>query len=973
MHNSWWSALRRFMVPPILRAVDNDEPMDFLTEIRHVVVVFLNIITRTVTENVLIEVVDNAYKIVCCVTAETGGLVNKVSMFDKDMMFLMVFGLRGLKHEDEAQNALLCANQLKEHLNDVNITTVSVGVTSGSTYCGVVGHALRREYTVIGSAVNKGSRLAGKRRLMAECMNITPKFIETDQIVLTEKDKIPYQLIRLIMGRLFKGIGRTSRENRESRIRFTVDMTSLRPLEIHAINTIFDCRFPLPEHFAYDKDLLSEYQIRVLMENIFEASFKELRLVSVLEAEHIDDESWKMLLLILQFKICFVLLTVTDEDILSPVARYALNNHMIVKMHIAGIDRRYLSALACQLLDVQAIPSELDKVIESASDGLPGWIQNFLICLVQREQLTMVTVPRSQALDTGALIPPMSLIKKSDGKIRLPPDALGMRHNQNEANYSDNHQTDIIQMAVLSKYYNFEDVKVDMKMDVLILKTYDSLTPFEKMLLKCASVLGDVFSRRMLLHLLQCDEPRKIAQGDVNFLSEMHSRALLYLERYTRKCSSCGTGCFSVLFGLRCNDGLKTESEELKLTREQIRTLNAESKVSEGNIYSAIGNITEFGHIGRKHRNTLTESEADLRRVSRSIQIRKDTKIPSFSSVELNACECMSILLTAYSQAISHCRWAGDPEKLFDTYMEYADLCVLNANIPQAIHLLAEVEEKFTFRLCQRLENKARELCNRKRGHVDIVESHAVGYLYTNIFLYKYGSFFKNYPPFYISVSSVQRGKKLESLEFGLSVMRIMTDVSDTTTRESLIFWILKLLLTELRVQQMVTIMKEFIYYEHYDVSSEVWYHYNAMSIFLDTGYCVESYKTCETFYVHKGDMFPRSKTPEAGWNFCACMWLFTIRVGMWEKSVLWSDKIKLIQDMECTNHEYYTSMLLLVVEGYLVDLVREYWKRSLNPRLENYWSEHVESDTVLNYKEFEVEKGKKIIPYTLPLPQIFQ
>lgn len=52
-------------------------------------------------------------------------------MFDKDMMFLMVFGLRGLKHEDEAQNALLCANQLKEHLNDVNFTTVSVGVTSG--------------------------------------------------------------------------------------------------------------------------------------------------------------------------------------------------------------------------------------------------------------------------------------------------------------------------------------------------------------------------------------------------------------------------------------------------------------------------------------------------------------------------------------------------------------------------------------------------------------------------------------------------------------------------------------------------------------------------------------------------------------------------------------------------------------------------------------------------------------------------
>lgn len=50
-------------------------------------------------------------------------------------------------------------------------------------------------------------------------------------------------------------------------------MTSLRPLEIYAINTIFDCRFPLPESFQYDDSdgLLKEYQVRVLMQNIFEA------------------------------------------------------------------------------------------------------------------------------------------------------------------------------------------------------------------------------------------------------------------------------------------------------------------------------------------------------------------------------------------------------------------------------------------------------------------------------------------------------------------------------------------------------------------------------------------------------------------------------------------------------------------------------------------------------------------------------
>lgn len=35
----------------------------------------------------------------------------------------------------------------------------------------------------------QGSRLAGKSRLMSECLKVTPKFIDIDQIVLTEKDK----------------------------------------------------------------------------------------------------------------------------------------------------------------------------------------------------------------------------------------------------------------------------------------------------------------------------------------------------------------------------------------------------------------------------------------------------------------------------------------------------------------------------------------------------------------------------------------------------------------------------------------------------------------------------------------------------------------------------------------------------------------------------------------------------------------
>lgn len=88
------------------------------------------------------------------------GCVNKTSLFDKDLIFLCIFGLRGHKHELESQIGLRCASRLRQDLLEMmNVKSVTIAVTTGMTYCGVVGHVLRREYTVIGMSVNKAARL----------------------------------------------------------------------------------------------------------------------------------------------------------------------------------------------------------------------------------------------------------------------------------------------------------------------------------------------------------------------------------------------------------------------------------------------------------------------------------------------------------------------------------------------------------------------------------------------------------------------------------------------------------------------------------------------------------------------------------------------------------------------------------------------------------------------------------------------
>ncbi|KAL6429124.1 hypothetical protein ACFW04_008123 [Cataglyphis niger] len=153
-------ALRSYIPRPVIRSVELDEPLEHLTEMRQVVILFINVITANVYRERLISLVNKTYKLVCELVNEMHGCVNKTSLFDKDLIFLCVFGLRGDKHELESQIGLRCASRLRQDLLAMsNIKSVTIAVTTGMTYCGVIGHVLRREYTVIGMSVNKAARL----------------------------------------------------------------------------------------------------------------------------------------------------------------------------------------------------------------------------------------------------------------------------------------------------------------------------------------------------------------------------------------------------------------------------------------------------------------------------------------------------------------------------------------------------------------------------------------------------------------------------------------------------------------------------------------------------------------------------------------------------------------------------------------------------------------------------------------------
>jgi adenylate cyclase 10 len=87
------------------------------------------------------------------------GTINKFLVDDKGSTLIAVFGLPPNPHENDATRGALASLLIGARLHALGMKA-SIGVTTGTAFCGVVGSAgNRREYTVLGDVVNLSARL----------------------------------------------------------------------------------------------------------------------------------------------------------------------------------------------------------------------------------------------------------------------------------------------------------------------------------------------------------------------------------------------------------------------------------------------------------------------------------------------------------------------------------------------------------------------------------------------------------------------------------------------------------------------------------------------------------------------------------------------------------------------------------------------------------------------------------------------
>ncbi|MEC9464385.1 MAG: adenylate/guanylate cyclase domain-containing protein, partial [Myxococcota bacterium] len=86
------------------------------------------------------------------------GAINKLSIDDKGVSVLAVWGLPPLVHENDPERAVRAALGIQEVFGPKKVRC-SIGVTTGQAFSGAIGGETRKEYTVIGDVVNLSARL----------------------------------------------------------------------------------------------------------------------------------------------------------------------------------------------------------------------------------------------------------------------------------------------------------------------------------------------------------------------------------------------------------------------------------------------------------------------------------------------------------------------------------------------------------------------------------------------------------------------------------------------------------------------------------------------------------------------------------------------------------------------------------------------------------------------------------------------
>src|SRR5687768_2869056 len=180
-------------IPGAIRERLTAGQIGWLAELRNVTVLFINF--PDINYETSLETAQEVMHQLQSTLYHYEGSVNDNFVDERGATLLAAFGLPPFSHEDDALRATLAALEMQQKMTAMGLR-VSIGIATGRAFCGSIGNASRRKYTMIGHTVNLSARLAQAAGRMMQ----TNSLILVDQATMENtRQRIQFEALQPVI------------------------------------------------------------------------------------------------------------------------------------------------------------------------------------------------------------------------------------------------------------------------------------------------------------------------------------------------------------------------------------------------------------------------------------------------------------------------------------------------------------------------------------------------------------------------------------------------------------------------------------------------------------------------------------------------------------------------------------------------------------------------------------------------------
>ncbi|MFQ5576068.1 MAG: adenylate/guanylate cyclase domain-containing protein, partial [Anaerolineae bacterium] len=151
------AALRAYIPGTVLTRLVAGQS-DWLAEVRQITIIFVNLPEIDPGRPDALEQTQRIMSALQTTIYRFEGAIDKLSTDDKGTTLIAALGLPPLAHQDDPARGVRAALAIRAELQTLSVPN-AIGVATGRAFCGSIGSRRRREYTMIGDAVNLAARL----------------------------------------------------------------------------------------------------------------------------------------------------------------------------------------------------------------------------------------------------------------------------------------------------------------------------------------------------------------------------------------------------------------------------------------------------------------------------------------------------------------------------------------------------------------------------------------------------------------------------------------------------------------------------------------------------------------------------------------------------------------------------------------------------------------------------------------------